>query len=868
MEDGKGNKVFKREMKTSDFGVASADFQLADEVNAGDYHVKAVMADHTADKTVSVKPYVLPKFKAEVTADKKFYLPKETLKVDLQTDYFFGKPVAGGQVKITASTFDVAFKDFQTVDVKTDAQGHAKFEIQLPDYFVGQPLQKGDALVKLEVKVTDTADHTETITKTYPVSDQPIRVTLLPEGGRITPGLENRVFAAAAYPDGSPAPCDVKLWIGKEDKDKPFAALKTSESGLAEFLVTPKPEQIRTDGQWGQHNIEMLGGQQQQIWGQQNVFDLYAEASDAKGATAKTAVTLNTEPLGENVLLRLDKAVYRAGEAVKLDVRSSAGLPTACVDVVRSGQTVLTKWLDVKDGKADYTLDLPQNLFGTLEIHAYQMLASGEIIRDARVVYVQPADGLKIDVQADRDVYLPGGEGKITFRVTDAQGKPASAALGVLVVDEAVYALQEMQPGLEKVYFTLQEELLKPQAQVLYKPSETIDTLVRQQALSDGQQQIAEALLTAVKPKPPARWEVNPVVERRQKIQQQVNQIGWALYNYGQSKPVLVQDMETKAWSFKPNLLKELVDSNQINAAALTDPVGGALTLDALAKTEKDFTPARLGAALTQIHIWQLRWSVVSYTNGKAKELMKDGKWVLPDTVLADAAKQQGLGGEWLKDAWGQPLKLVKLDKKRADPQGQTQFEEYDIVSAGPDGKFGTEDDVKLSAEPVNPWRFAQLWWDEELNERADGLQLAQNGARVFGGREMMRRGMWEMDKAEAKDAKDDRVFAPNAGPGGQGGVATGKPGDKAGTGPAGQGSEGAPVRMREYFPETLLWQPNLITDDQGRAEMPLTFADSITTWRLTASASSRAGALGVGGSPPRGGFRGLLRGHRPAHGR
>ena len=55
-------------------------------------------------------------------------------------------------------------------------------------------------------------------------------------------------------------------------------------------------------------------------------------------------------------------------------------------------------------------------------------------------------------------------------------------------------------------------------------------------------------------------------------------------------------------------------------------------------------------------------------------------------------------------------------------------------------------------------------------------------------------------------------------------------PEDKARGGPAGQGSEGAPVRTREYFPETLLWQPNLITDDQGKAEMPLTFADSITT--------------------------------------
>ncbi len=101
---------------------------------------------------------------------------------------------------------------------------------------------------------------------------------------------------------------------------------------------------------------------------------------------------------------------------------------------------------------------------------------------------------------------------------------------------------------------------------------------------------------------------------------------------------------------------------------------------------------------------------------------MKDGKWILPETVLADAAKQQGLGGEWLKDAWGQPLKLVKLDKKRTDPQGNTQFEEYDIVSAGPDGKFGTEDDVKLSAEPVNPWRFAQMWWGdvEGLDKDAD----------------------------------------------------------------------------------------------------------------------------------------------------
>src|SRR5207248_364403 len=41
----------------------------------------------------------------------------------------------------------------------------------------------------------------------------------------------------------------------------------------------------------------------------------------------------------------------------------------------------------------------------------------------------------------------------------------------------------------------------------------------------------------------------------------------------------------------------------------------------------------------------------------------------------------------------------------------------------------------------------------------------------------------------------------------------------------------GEPPRVRELFPETLLWRPELVTDDQGRASLDLELADSITTW-------------------------------------
>ncbi len=53
------------------------------------------------------------------------------------------------------------------------------------------------------------------------------------------------------------------------------------------------------------------------------------------------------------------------------------------------------------------------------------------------------------------------------------------------------------------------------------------------------------------------------------------------------------------------------------------------------------------------------------------------------------------------------------------------------------------------------------------------------------------------------------------------------------------------PVRVRNFFPETMLWQPQIITDDKGEADMVINFADSITTWRLSASANSISGALG-----------------------
>jgi CD109 antigen len=48
--------------------------------------------------------------------------------------------------------------------------------------------------------------------------------------------------------------------------------------------------------------------------------------------------------------------------------------------------------------------------------------------------------------------------------------------------------------------------------------------------------------------------------------------------------------------------------------------------------------------------------------------------------------------------------------------------------------------------------------------------------------------------------------------------------------------------RVRQFFPETWVWEPELLTDERGRAEVDLIAPDSITTWRLHAVSSSTDG--------------------------
>ena len=60
---------------------------------------------------------------------------------------------------------------------------------------------------------------------------------------------------------------------------------------------------------------------------------------------------------------------------------------------------------------------------------------------------------------------------------------------------------------------------------------------------------------------------------------------------------------------------------------------------------------------------------------------------------------------------------------------------------------------------------------------------------------------------------------------------------------------EALPI-IREHFPQTLYWNPETVTDADGRLRVTIPTGDAITSWRITAQAVDRDGKLGSSSMP------------------
>lgn len=423
--DPKGNVIQRKRDVSSRFGITSVECPLATEIIHGDYRVTCKTGDTESVATVEVKDYVLPRFAVDVTLDKPFYQPGDMVRMQVQSRYFFGRPVADGTVNVRLETNGVRLETADVTTAVTDRDGLAELNIRLPRTFVGTHQLSEDAACRFDVTVTDTAGQKNSRFVQRLVTVQPLKIEVIPESGLVA-GVSNRVYLMTRYADGRPA----KTRVSISGFDREFA---TSDEGVTVVEFIPK-----------------------------NKVTWLIKATDEAGLSVREEWNVPFERVTGDFLLRTDQVVCQAGASMQIEVLGGGSEPVF-VDMLKDGQTILTDSVEVDDGRGRYTFDVPPDLSGPVELIAYRYHSSTALpVRKRRVLFVRSASDLKIVSTFDREEYRPGESAKLQLQVTDRNGVPVPGAVSLAAVDEAVFNVQGRQAGMERTFFRLQNELLEP----------------------------------------------------------------------------------------------------------------------------------------------------------------------------------------------------------------------------------------------------------------------------------------------------------------------------------------------------------------------------------------------------------------------
>ncbi len=751
--DGKGNRVFRQTLTASDFGVASTDFQLANEVNTGLYKITAQLGDTLSEKTVEVKYYVLPKFAIDLKTDRTYYQPGETVRGTLRANYFFGKPVSQGQVKIEGYTFDVERTSVITLTGETTADGNFEFSFDLPKYIAGSDLENGQGRFYVQASVIDQAQHTEVTNLSLPVTASPIVIRAIPEGGKLQWGFENVIYVLTSAPDGTPLATDLTVYAAGAG---PAQQVHTDAYGLGEVRVTPKktPQSVRI------------------------------EAQAANGARAASDFSFDTRPTSDSILLRTDKPIYRVGETMSVTVFSTGEQGTFYLDLVRNGQTASTRAVPFTEGRAQVAIDLTPDLDGTLEVHAYRITRDGQIVRDTRLILVDDATELGVALNPDKDVYRPGDQAQLDIAVKDQQGAGTQAALGLAIVDESVFALAEQDPGFARLYFLLEQELLQPKYDLHgFSLTRSMAEPAKEIALRNAQDVAARAAL-AQAVSAPANLSLN-----------------------SNTHDEVSRDLRMRQGAYFGGLSNLLSVLSVIISGAVVWYGGVSL-----------HRRKRLGFSFLLVIFLIIGLFMMSGSR------MYELYWLiligLGATLVIGFLVMISLAAKRKDKAFRRAIGLMAANVGLLILIGFVQARSFSF-------SFDFELLALIGLALMVVMYFMLLF--SEITGGC-GTQVLLLGL-VF--------ALIVSSGCAAATTPSPLMMAPAAQPT----AAPQQAMERQAS--AKQGSAAEEPRLRQYFPETMLWLPNAVTDQNGQLKVDVPIADSITTWRVTALASTRDGRIG-----------------------
>ncbi len=470
IRDPRGTEIASGTVELNGFGSAWDELALSSELPLGQYMVQFFVDSSSGRRSVGsaalfrLEEYKLPEFVVSVQTPEVDGAPVthrlgDDVAIEIQADYLFGAPVAGATVEVVVeqSSFNLYIPrprryawyydeartryDYgggQVVErrtLTTDAAGKARFTLRTPGW------SQGDLSFRVEARVTDASRREVTGSDTVRVTRQSYGIAVRAEHHLYQPGDSVVVELEARDANNNPVAASGTVQVtrqrwrdnGYDSEQVVSRAVSIDASGRGELRFDAADD--------GYYRIAWIGPDAgaPPVTAKTYIWSARAGTAEVGYRHGGLEIILDKDTLVAGEMATVMIAVPTSGRHVLFSVESETlhhyelVHVTGTVKLLRfpvSEEHVPSVWLDAL------------------------MFSDSEVFRDSERVVVPPEKQfLTVEVEADREQYLPGDTATLNVRALNSQGEPVSAEVALGLIDEAVYSIQGDLAGDVRRFF-------------------------------------------------------------------------------------------------------------------------------------------------------------------------------------------------------------------------------------------------------------------------------------------------------------------------------------------------------------------------------------------------------------------------------
>lgn len=682
-----GTTIHDGRVSTRASGAIYADVALGTEVPDGTYTIAVTYSgpggDVSATRSVQVGQRTVERMLLDVEVARPVVPPGAAITGTARVHTASGAPIAGATVAVHAAG--------NVVTYQSDAEGLVQFSVLAPAFLSGDVETQS-----IEVRAEHPAYGMRRESKPVVVARSPFQISVVAHGNALVPEVPSRVLVHVTDPLGRPAPSGLELEVSGTSVVGGRQSLRVDADGFAEVQMLV-PVGAGSDlgdsgactGQFGiRFDVTLTGA---------NRMSTSGCAVVAKDAMVSVRATSPVAAPGGEVSLEVARRPAVASQAVIVDVLHERRIVTSVF--VAAGESV-----------ARFTL--PAEISGWVEFRARPLgphEASRALTEEGGVAYgfgssdaifVRPSDAFALTLDAGQDT-LPV-RGRATVRVHTSSA-PTRGFYTMVARDLA-------QHGGEGDY--------------------TIDWLVRffeaaaTSPAETGRENFVRAALAAALGRDTGARGVAPLVQRP-----------WDTTSYGSTNPnqargelrdplrirddllrrragelmveieqLVAQEIGADATDrrftlrgggFPPDLIGRMLEAGVASEAGVATLGGRPMTLAMLQSADPEFRFENVAARLCRARLAKLMLSLLAFTNPDNADAARAIEGIPPSRWLSRLVELQMVEPVDLIDPWGRSFVFRPAQGGAPRVVLSDRAPTFELVSAGPDGRAGTGDDVR-----------------------------------------------------------------------------------------------------------------------------------------------------------------------------